>query len=126
MLRKIIHILITLLLIVTTTGVTFSMHYCGGELISTSVNTDTEKCCDGAGGCCEDINLRINIDDDYLTTTTTDIMKVTDTQAIVLLSQIIDNQLTPVKESYSDLRYRHLTIGSVIQVRLALLQVYLC
>ena len=45
MVKRISHILISLLLIIATTGVTFTRHYCGGNLISSSLLGKTHNCC---------------------------------------------------------------------------------
>jgi len=66
MLRKITHIVLALFLMVSTTGITFSMHYCGGKLVSTSINKEAKSCCDGTGGCCENKTLRFEVKEDFV------------------------------------------------------------
>ncbi len=50
--KKFLHILITLLFFVATTGFTITQHYCGGELIDTAINAEPESCCDVTDDCC--------------------------------------------------------------------------
>ena len=45
MVKRISHILVSLLLIIATTGVTFTRHYCGDHLISSSVLGKAHNCC---------------------------------------------------------------------------------
>ena len=66
MLRKISHIVLALFLLVSTTGITISMHYCGGKYVSTSINEEAKSCCDGTGGCCENKTLHFEVKDDYV------------------------------------------------------------
>ncbi len=126
MLRKISHIIVTLLLITTTTGATFSMHYCGGELISASVNKEVKTCCDGTGECCENITIHLDIDDDYLGSIKHNNIKIADTQLLIPVFLFIYNQPLPVEEQHYDLLFGDIPNISAIQVRLALLQTYLC
>lgn len=52
MLRNISHIILSLTLLVSTMGLVISKHYCGGELVSVSVNHSDDSCCD-MGNCCQ-------------------------------------------------------------------------
>lgn len=66
MLRKAAHIVLALFLLTASAGITFSMHYCGGELVSASVNSEVKSCCnDMTGGCCENKTLRIEVKEDF-------------------------------------------------------------
>ena len=53
-------------LLFTTAGLTFSMHYCGGNYVSTSINKEAKSCCDGSGGCCENKTLHFEIKGDFV------------------------------------------------------------
>lgn len=66
MFRKIAHIALSVFLMVATIGLTYSMHYCGGEFVSTSINKEAKTCCDGSGGCCENKTLHLEVEDDYV------------------------------------------------------------
>lgn len=68
MLKKISHIIFSLLLLVATVGMTVSRHYCKGDLYSVSVNGSGNAGCD-MGNCCHDENQNIRIHDDYSTPT---------------------------------------------------------
>lgn len=45
--RKLVNILLVLLLLLSTTGVAISKHYCGEILQSVAVNHSPKSCCDG-------------------------------------------------------------------------------
>jgi len=45
MLKKILHIVLVALLLVSTMGITISLHYCGGKLYDTGVFTEADNCC---------------------------------------------------------------------------------
>lgn len=66
MLRKIIHIALALLFLVSTMGVTISMHYCGDNLISMSVIGEAESCCGDDCGCCDNETIHLEVEDDYV------------------------------------------------------------
>lgn len=58
MLRKIVHIVFALLLVVATTGFTISKHYCGNQLLSVSIfKVDHCKC----GGPCKNCHTNIKV-----------------------------------------------------------------
>ena len=48
--KKVIHIAVSLLLMVSTTGVIINKHYSGGELFSASIFIDAKSCCETS--CC--------------------------------------------------------------------------
>lgn len=70
MLRKVIHIILTLVMLVSTMGMTVSKHFCGNKLISVSVTSEAKFCCDDVGedGCCRNETDRFELDVDTLLT----------------------------------------------------------
>jgi hypothetical protein len=52
MTRKISHIIITLLLVILTMGVSVSKHYCGGRLVEVSVFSNMTAGCQEEAGTC--------------------------------------------------------------------------
>lgn len=67
MLKRIIHIALALLLLVSTSGMTISKHYCGTNLEFVSILTTPESCCD-IPGCCHNEEVKVEIEDDYSVT----------------------------------------------------------
>jgi hypothetical protein len=45
MLKKVVHISLIVVLLVSTTGVTVYKHYCGNSLVSKSIGIPTKNCC---------------------------------------------------------------------------------
>lgn len=64
MLKRSVHIILALLLLISTTGFYVSRHYCGETLKSVTVNILPESCC-GAEGCCHNETVTYKIDSDY-------------------------------------------------------------
>jgi hypothetical protein len=69
MFRLILNSVISLLLLITTTGYTIFEHYCGDRLVSVSVNAETEQCCDMKGGCCNTESKHYQLDNKFIPTT---------------------------------------------------------
>ena len=65
MFKKISHIVISLLLLTSTVGITLSAHYCGENLKSISISADPESCCDIPDGCCHDEADTFRLEDDF-------------------------------------------------------------
>ena len=67
MIRKAGHIILVVMLLVSTAGITVSRHYCGGNLSSVSIMTEPVSCCD-MEGCCHNETQTYQIDDDFTAT----------------------------------------------------------
>lgn len=75
MTKKAIHIILSILLLISTTGITISKHYSGGNLFSIAFWADAEKCCEIPCDCCSDEVSFFYLDTDYLQTSTTEVQK---------------------------------------------------
>ena len=65
MLRTITHIILSLVLLVSTAGVTIDRHYCGTRLVSVSLTGDTQSCCEPGDGCCHNDIDTYKLEVDY-------------------------------------------------------------
>ena len=65
MLRNAANIAVTLLLLIATSGVTISRHYCGNILVDQSILTTPEDCCDGPCNCCHNEIQVIKLTDNF-------------------------------------------------------------
>jgi hypothetical protein len=65
LIRKISHIVFSLVLVITTTGMTITKHYCGTRLVSVKIISEPEKCCDNSN-CCHNETITIKLDSDIL------------------------------------------------------------
>jgi hypothetical protein len=63
--NKAIHITLALLLIVSTTGITITEHYCGRELVSVNILSKPDACCDNSG-CCHNETVTVKLDADII------------------------------------------------------------
>lgn len=63
MLKRISHISLSLLLLISTVGFAVSKHYCGDALIDIAYNENAENCCDD-GACCHNETLLYQLDED--------------------------------------------------------------
>ena len=64
MIRKLSHIILASLLLVTTMGMAVSKHYCHSSLVDVSVFANADSCCDD-GGCCTNDNHFYQVKEDF-------------------------------------------------------------
>lgn len=72
MFKKASHIILSMLLLISTVGLAISKHYCGGELISTSLFVEADACCD-SDDCCKNETEVFQLDEDFSVSTTLEI-----------------------------------------------------
>jgi len=60
MFRKLLHIILAIFLFASTAQVTIHVHYCGGKLISASVNHKAKSCCK-MDGCCKNKSIHFEV-----------------------------------------------------------------
>lgn len=125
MLRKITHIILAFFLTVATTGITLSMHYCGGELVSASINKEAKTCCDGTGGCCDNRTFHFEIRDDYVNRVQFNSAETPELEVLFPVLFVLPLELINEEDRYS---YSLCDSSSppVLPTRLAFLQTYLC
>ena len=125
MFKRIAHIVLALLLLVSTTGITFSWHYCGGKYVSTSINTTAKSCCDGEGGCCENKTVHFEVKDDYVSPIVVENHTIVELDILFPILFIFNFELFPIEENASVAFYDS-SPPPTIHTRLSLLQTYLC
>jgi len=66
MLKTFSHIILSLILLVSTMGMAVSKHYCGGELVSVSLNENSsdDSCCD-MDNCCHNETQVYKVKEDF-------------------------------------------------------------
>ena len=66
---KLLHIIISCLLLVSTTGISVSKHICGDRIHDLAIYHQAENCLGAHGmdmnGCCEDENINYKITDEF-------------------------------------------------------------
>lgn len=69
MIRQFVHITLSMILLLSTTGVAISKHYCGGELSKVEVGHEKIHCCDQPDDmpddCCHDEQLTFLLEQDF-------------------------------------------------------------
>lgn len=125
MLRKIKHIIFALFLLVSTTGITLSMHYCGGELVSTSINKEAKTCCDGTGGCCENKTFHFEVKADYMIPAQVSNIQTVELDILFPIFFVLNFDLS-IDEEIEQVAYYDSSPPPTNQTRLAFLQTYLC
>jgi len=109
---------------VATTGITFSMHYCGGKYVSTSINKEAKSCCDGTGGCCENKTVHLEVKDDYVSPIQIDNTKIVELDVLFPILFALKFELFPELNETFEV-YTDTSPPPTIQTRLSLLQTYL-
>ena len=98
MLKRISHISLSLLLLISTIGFAVSKHYCGDSLVDVALNKNADSCCDD-GACCHNETLIYQLDEDF---SAPQIACAPDLQEIAVLgfTLFITNQIPD--ENYSE------------------------
>jgi hypothetical protein len=84
-LKKLLHLLIAAILVVSTTGFTITKHYCNGEYVSMVLNSTPESCC-GSSDCCNNESeiYRLKQDFTFIQVTDFDFIPAIDIEIVCL------------------------------------------
>lgn len=100
--KRFLSIILSFLYISLSTSAAISIHYCGGELESISINSQSEGCCCGSSeisrDCCKDESLVLKLDTDQTISSVQNILP----EQIIILS-ILTNQFELLNENGIDL-----------------------
>jgi len=66
MIRKISNSILVLILLITSTGITYHYHYCSGTLMAFSIFHTPEPCCENPDQCCDDKSVTLQFKVDYV------------------------------------------------------------
>lgn len=68
MLKIAANIILSVVVLVSTSGFTISKHYCGSRLVDVAVMVEAENCCgdEGSSGCCHNETEYFQLEADYL------------------------------------------------------------
>jgi hypothetical protein len=121
MLRTITNIIISSLLLVSTTGLAMSKHYCEGEFISVELKTESDPCCDDST-CCHTETQFLQVENDFLTSFTNFSLEAPFAPQVILTSSEVE--MKPVRINYN-ISFVHSGLHPrCTGIRLALQQVY--
>ena len=120
MLKKISHIILSLLVLVTTMGLTVSVHYCGDELKSIDLISQSDNCCGDSCPDCKNETIEVDIEDDFTIST----FNIDLTSDFILLPALIQLfQVSMYTDQVEQVAY-HKPPPFKIQTVLSSLQVY--
>ncbi len=123
--KKVLHIILSLMLLVSTTGVTLSMHYCGGKYVSTSLFVKADSCCSEVCGCCEDKSVHYEVEEDFTSPVVLALEPAIELELFIELFHleiVEEGQSTlPIKKTFEDT-----SPPKTVDERLSLLQTFLC
>ena len=106
MLKKIVNVSLILILTVVTMGFSVSQHYCGGQLVSVSVNENAESCCGPVGTCCQNEIIHLQLEDDYVIGAAYELLNTAEQEFFFYATPVVlTNELTrklTVEEKFSD------------------------
>ena len=125
MVRKIIHIGLSITLLISTAGISISKHYCCDRLISVSLYSNADPCCDEQTGRCDDETENYRLDDDFTAVENLQIKQI-EGYEILNLFVLFSFLLEPVSDSYDDYLIPELPSPPTQRQALSLLQTYLC
>ncbi|MGF7138884.1 HYC_CC_PP family protein [Roseimarinus sediminis] len=100
MLQKMGNIIIALLILLSSTGLVISQHFCNDQLVETAINSEAESCCDD-GNCCTTNTVLIQLDEDAVNQTQLQLPASEINQLFLpVIIAFLNNQLSdaPVKE----------------------------
>ena len=123
MFRKVTYTILILIVLLTTTGFSVSLHYCCDSLVSMSVNSDATPCCPVNNGCCDNETQHIQLEEDVTIQSSDNIQKIETQQAIIDVIIVQDNIYSGLHQLTSNLT--DLSPPQDIQENLAILQSFL-
>ena len=102
-------------------GITISEHYCGNELVSVSINSEAEPCCD-MDGCCHNENEHFQLQEDFLSPLDFVTIQIPEISVLFPLMEVVLNETTGEYVSFNEIPE---SPPPLIQTVLARLQTYL-
>ncbi len=121
MLKKITNSLMVLILLVTTTGITYHYHYCCNTLIKFSILHTPKPCCEHPENCCRDESVTLQLKNDSVFS-----FDFTDLSAPALEIPMVITELDEVHVTYKEqIVFPEESPPPYLSVRLSQLQQYL-
>ena len=101
MIRRISHIILSVLLLTATMGMAVSKHYCSGTFVSLKLYDEAKSCC-GDSDCCHNENHFFKVNDDFSAAQIQDVPQLAETDILghelfsFEMSIEDENNLTPI------------------------------
>ncbi|MCB0806238.1 MAG: hypothetical protein KDC05_10605 [Bacteroidales bacterium] len=64
MISRFLHIIVSFNLLVSLTGFSVSVHYCGGELMDFAIDKEAKSCCDSSCNSCSNEDHYVKLEED--------------------------------------------------------------
>ena len=123
--RRIVHIVLAFFLLVVTSGITFSLHYCGDKVVSASLYSAAKSCCGIMGDCCHDKIFHLQVEDDYVKPLRTSEPETAKSDTL-MPAQHLPNACFYQKEETAGIKAYDALPPPEIHTQLALFQSFLC
>ena len=81
MLKRISHIILSVLLLTTTMGMAVSKHYCGNTFVTVKIFGEAKSCC-GDSDCCHNENHFFKVNDDFSAAQIQDLPQLAETDIL--------------------------------------------
>lgn len=91
MVRKLVNSILILVLLLTTTGITYHYHYCGNTLMAFSVMHTPKPCCEHPEDCCRDRSTHFQLKNDFLFSFDFPDLSISGIELPVILGDIEEN-----------------------------------
>ena len=122
MLKKVSHIILSVLLLISSIGIVISKHYCGTTLVSIAVDKEADSCC-GDADCCHNENQYYNLEEDFSVPQISNVPVLAEFD--ILGFELMNEFLTEIHESKNIIpAFNDLPNPPTIQETLALKQLY--
>lgn len=123
MIKKASHIILSMLLLLSTIGLAISKHYCGDELISTSLFVEADSCCD-SDDCCKNETKVFQLDEDFSVSSALELPELVQID-LLAVSLVVFNLILEENSVVVDFELIDSPPPSKIQTSLAKRQTYL-
>lgn len=101
MLKRVLNIVIIISLLISTTGLLISKHYCHGHLVSIAYGHDAESCCTSCNSCQNETKF-YQVKDDFIPTIIID--NVSFYETLIVLESFFNTELFKIDfESHSEI-----------------------
>jgi hypothetical protein len=96
MINKITNTILLLIVFLTTTGFSISLHYCCDSLVSMSINSDVTPCCPVENGCCDNETQHIQLEENLTTPLSDNIQKFETEEILTVVDLLISEDLNEI------------------------------
>ena len=124
MLRKLLHISISFLLLISVSGFTIHKHYCHDKLTGISIFPDVDSCCESSCAHCKNETINCRLDLDILSTGTQNIPEKI--QSSIILYGLLQTRIVYTPELGPSTLTSKREIGSNSRHGNAMLQSFRC